>query len=461
MFLKNPKLLFKSNSFRMITWYTVFFVLSSLIVNIYAYSVISKFIYEQSREEVGEDIEELRDIYLESGTEALHTEVFEDANDPFIVRMVTKQGDTALLRIPQDWEGVNLAQMDQTLYSQDTQWAYLTESGMEERIEFATLGVSDGSILQIGQEIDAREDLLSRIRRVYLFSLIPILVLGYLGGLFVADRALNPVRQLISTLNSIVESGKMNVRVPVPETDELYRELISLFNTMLSKIETLVNGMRGVLDNVAHDLRTPMTRFRGTAEVALASEQNGETLREALVDCVEESERILIMLNTLMDVSEAETGAMKLNPEKMNVTPLIEDIVDLYDYVAEEKGVTVKTGFPEEIYLTADRNRLRQVLANLLDNAIKYTPAGGRVDVEASREDKEVKITIKDTGVGISDKELDNIWDRLYRGDKSRTQRGLGLGLSLVKAIVGAHRGYVEVLSKPGSGSVFSVHLPA
>ncbi|MEK6223432.1 MAG: ATP-binding protein [Thermodesulfobacteriales bacterium] len=114
-----------------------------------------------------------------------------------------------------------------------------------------------------------------------------------------------------------------------------------------------------------------------------------------------------------------------------------------------------------ELYVTADSNRLRQVLANLLDNAIKYTPAGGKVDIEAKQGENEVRITIKDTGVGISENELDNIWDRLYRGDKSRTERGLGLGLSLVKAIVGAHRVYVEVLSAPGTGSVFSVHIPA
>ena len=460
MFLKNPKLLFKSNSFRLITWYTVFFVLSSLAVNIYAYTVISSFIYEQSRSEVGEDIEELRDIYQESGLEALEVEVFEDENDPFIVRLAEPEGNTLLLRIPEDWEGINLEQLDQSIYTREKEWAYLTDSGFEDQIEIATLGVSDGRILQIGQAIEAREDLLSSIRRVYLFALIPIVVVAYLGGLFVADRALSPIRELINTLNSIVESAKMDVRVPVPQSDRLHQELISLFNKMLEKIEGLVYGMRNVLDIVSHDLRTPMTRLRGTAEVALASEHNGDLLREALVDCIEESERILIMLNTLMDVSEAETGAMKLNPERMNVAPLIDDIVDLYDYVAEEKGISVQTGFPEEIYLTADRNRLRQVLANLLDNAIKYTPSGGKVEIEARQEEKEVKITVRDTGVGISDQELDSIWDRLYRGDKSRSQRGLGLGLSLVKAIVGAHRGYVEVLSKPGAGSVFSVHLP-
>lgn len=461
MFLKNPKLLFKSNSFRLITWYTVFFVLSFLAVNIYVYTVISSFIYEQSRDEVSEDIQELKDIYLENGMDALHTEIFEDENDPFIVRLISSEGNVIMERVPEDWEGINLSEIDEPSHSEEIGWQYLLESGAEERIEAASLGVPDGSVLQIAQAVDDREELLSDIRWVYLLSLVPIIALGYIGGLFVANRALNPIRQLIAALSSIVESGKMDKRVPVPETDMLYRELISLFNTMLDKIETLVNGMRGVLDNVAHDLRTPMTRFRGTAEVALSSERNGNTLREALVDCVEESERILIMLNTMMDVSEAETGAMKLNTESINVAPLVDDIVELYDYVAEEKGVTVNTSLPLELYVTADRGRLRQVLANLLDNAIKYTPSGGSVDIEAVKVQDEVKITVRDTGVGISDKELDSIWDRLYRGDKSRSERGLGLGLSLVKAIVGAHRGYVEVLSSPGSGSVFSVHLPA
>ncbi len=460
MFLKNPKLLFKSNSFRLITWYTVFFVLSSLAVNIYAYTVISSYIYEQSRAEVEEDIFELKEIYEEDGTEAVSVEVFEDANDPFFVRLVTGEGKSPILRIPEEWEDIGSEYVNENIVTTQDGWADLEDKIDGEKWEIRTLIVSDGSALQIGQTMDEREELLGKIKRVYMFAIIPIVLLGYLGGLFIADRALNPIRQLINTLDSIVNNSKIDVRVPEQRADKLNDELISLFNRMLDKIETLINGMRGVLDNVAHDLRTPITRLRGTAEVALQSNNNKE-IKDALVDCVEESERIQIMLNTLMDVSEAETGAMKLNPEKINVAPMIDQVVDLYSYIAEEKEIAVETGFPSELYVTADSSRLRQVLANLVDNAIKYTPRGGKVDIEADQVENLVRITIKDTGVGISDRELDNIWDRLYRGDKSRTERGLGLGLSLVKAIVGAHRGYVEVLSTPGVGSSFSVHLPA
>ena len=416
--------------------------MSSLAINIYAYTVISSYIYEQSRAEVEEDILELKEIYEKDGIEALSLEVFEDANDPFFVRLVTSEGNSPVLRIPEDWKNVGPDYVD------------------GERWEIKTLKLTQGTALQMGQTMEDREDLLSKIKRVYLFAIIPIVLLGYLGGLFIADRALNPIRQLINTLDSIVNNSKIDVRVPEQQADKLHDELILLFNKMLDKIETLINGMRDVLDNVAHDLRTPMTRLRGTAEVALQSD-NSESLKEALVDCVEESERIQIMLNTLMDVSEAETGAMKLNPEKINVIPMIDEVVDLYSYVAEEKDISIQTQLPDQLYVTADGTRLRQVLANLLDNAIKYTPKGGKVEIKGHHSGHEVSITVKDTGVGISENELDNIWDRLYRGDKSRTERGLGLGLSLVKAIVGAHKGHVKVLSSPGAGSAFSVHLPA
>ena len=386
--------------------------------------------------------------------------VYEDDAYPFFVHVTGKQRTTLVVRIPKDWSDLRPERLKTIHLAENDTWHFLTDDKDEDEFEITSLRLPDGAILHLGQKITEREELLSKIRTVYIIAIIPIILLVYAGGIVLTDRALNPIRQLTTTLNSIVASARVDVRVPASKTDKLHKELIALFNAMLEKIETLVNGMRKILDNVAHDLRTPMTRLRGTAEIALQSEPSTDVLREALSECVEESERILIILNTLMDVSEAETGTMKLALENTNVAPLIKDIVDLYEYVAEEKKVSVATSFPPELYVIADRNWIRQVLANLLDNAIKYTLTGGKIEIEAYHNGHEILIAVKDTGIGIPHDELHRIWDRLYRGDQSRSQRGLGLGLSLVKAIVTAHRGTVIVSSTPGIGSVFSVSLP-
>jgi signal transduction histidine kinase len=256
-----------------------------------------------------------------------------------------------------------------------------------------------------------------------------------------------------------MRTGRTDARVPVTETGDALGELSVLMNAMLDRIDAVLSGMRGALDNVGHDLRTPMTRLRGVAEAALASDDPA-TLREALADCLEESDRAVAMLNTLMDISEAETGAMMLRREAVDLADLVRQTVDLYEDVAEERGVTITTRIDSDLSIPLDRSRMRQVLANLLDNAIKYTPPGGAVEMTATRDGDNAVLIVSDTGVGIPADELPRIWERLYRGDKSRSTRGLGLGLSLVKAIVEAHGGSVAVDSAPGAGSRFTLRLP-
>jgi signal transduction histidine kinase len=203
-----------------------------------------------------------------------------------------------------------------------------------------------------------------------------------------------------------------------------------------------------------------MTRLRVTAEAALAASDPARH-REALSDCLEESERVLSMLTTLMDISEAETGTMKLHVSTVDLSTLASEVIAVYEDTADDAGVALAADVPDGLVVNADRGRLRQALANLVDNAVKYTPRGGRVDVEARRVDGGLTISVRDTGAGIAAHELPRIWDRLYRGDHSRTTRGLGLGLSLVRASVEAQGGRVTVDSVPGHGSTFTVHLPA
>jgi signal transduction histidine kinase len=175
---------------------------------------------------------------------------------------------------------------------------------------------------------------------------------------------------------------------------------------------------------------------------------------------VEETDRVLVMLNTLMDISEAESGTMPLSREPVRVPDVVARAADLYRDVADAKGVTLTFEPTDSVVVAGDRVRLEQVAANLIDNAVKYTPAGGRVVVTVGREAARAVIRVRDTGRGIPPDELPSIWDRLFRGDFSRAERGLGLGLSLVKAVVEAHGGTVDVHSQLNQGSTFTVSLP-
>jgi signal transduction histidine kinase len=385
----------------------------------------------------------------------------DSGKESFFVRITGTEHTALFMSVPRQSDQFDLSALDCQDQGKTIDWLELPASDQSTRWLIATIPLADGDRLQVGKTTEAQSALLEHFKFVFGWVALIAIVLGVAGGSLLTRRALAPIRQLINGLQQAIDTGTFDQKMPVRVgTDEL-SQLATLFDRLLEKNSALIRGMREALDNVAHDLRTPMARLRAHAETALQTTDDLPGAREALSDSLEESDRVLTILDTLMDISEAEFGLMRLDKSTVNLAALVSSVIDLYQFVAEDKEISIAADIAEGMTCVADPNRLRQVLVNLLDNALKYTPRGGHVSFRARPESDHVLIEVKDDGMGISAEELPRIWERLYRSDKSRAQRGLGLGLSLVKAVVEAHLGKMEVESLTEVGSTFRLILPA
>ncbi len=449
--------------FRLALWYAVVFVASSLAIIALTYILLAVSLRQYDREIVQRTLIQYASAYGRGGLDALAREIQRaqatGGQEPLFVRTLGTQEDVIFMSMPEAWRRFDLSQLAKPPLTGQQMWAAL-EVGDGDRLEVASVRLPDGTLFQVGKSTGRRTDLLARFRRVLLVLFASIALIGLAGGALLTWSALQPVHALGAAVQQILRTGRTDTRVPVSDTGDALGRLGVLFNAMLQRIDAVVAGMRGALDNVAHDLRTPLTRLRGIAETALQSDDPA-TLREGLAACLEESDRVGGILSTLMDISEAETGTMRLQLEPLNLAELVQQTVDLYEDLAEDRGLSIHVDTPEDVSVHGDRRRLRQVLANLVDNAVKYSPAGGRIQLRTAREGRDAVVTVEDTGIGIAPEELPRIWERLYRGDKSRSERGLGLGLSLVRAIVQAHGGTVTAQSRLGEGASFEVRLRA
>jgi signal transduction histidine kinase len=452
-------------SFRFVLWYAAVFVASSLGLFTLTYQLLERSLRNGDRELVSSTLTEYASGYQAGGLPALRLALAArqrtGADADLFVRSVGPDRETVFLSLPHGWaELASAPASPPTAAAGILEWTALRGDSRGLALEIASLWLPDGALFQVGRSSRARVQVLARFREVLGVVFALVLLVGLGGGAVFTRSALRPLRDLNQVVRGIIETGRLSARVPVRGSGEPLDALAALVNAMLARIESLVQAMRGSLDAVAHDLRTPLTRLHVVLESAL-QDQRPEKERDALADALEETERVADTLNVVMDVSEAEAGVMRLDLQPVPLCEVLADVVELYADSAEDKRIALSWSCAQDLAVRADRRRLRQVFANLIDNAVKYTPTGGEIAVEGRREGEEAVVDVSDSGRGVAVTERERIWERLYRGDASRSERGLGLGLSLVRAIVQAHHGQTSVADGPAGGARFSVRLPA
>ncbi|HEY7856662.1 MAG TPA: ATP-binding protein [Terriglobales bacterium] len=322
-------------------------------------------------------------------------------------------------------------------------------------------------LLQIGTRLKPINDAQDTFLWVMLM-LLPVTVgFSAFGGSIMAKRTLKPVTDMTHAAQSISASN-LSQRLPTRGRSDELDELAETFNAMIARLQQSFDKMNEFAANVSHELRTPLQAMQGETELALIARAPLAECRRVLESNLEEIDRLNRMIRNLLVLAQADAGEMRPKREAMDLNELVRDLVEQMRVVAQARGVDLRAATSSPVPLFADSLRIRQMMLNLIDNAVKYTPAGGHIEVRVERvggHHGQAQVLVRDTGVGISAEDLPRIFDRFYRADKSRTRGvagvdGCGLGLPIVKWVAETHGGSVEVTSTPGRGSSFLVHLP-
>ena len=329
------------------------------------------------------------------------------------------------------------------------------------KVRSLTMPFSDGYLLCIDRTLRDNEQVMERYRETFGTALTAMILVGGIVGWLLARKAMAGVRRVSRTASGIGEAS-LDRRVPLRNEGQEINELAESFNQMLGRIQVLVTDLGAITEDLAHDLRSPLTRIRGLAETTLTGEQALPPYRDLAVAVVEECDWLVGMLNTMLEIARTDAATATLPREPLDLVEVARGAAELFEPASEDKHIRLTTHLPPNpLVALADRTRMQRVITNLLDNAVKFTPAGGTITISARRDGAQARIDVADNGPGIEAADLPRIFDRFFRAEKSRSTPGSGLGLSLARAIVRAYGGEVTVTSSLGRGSVFTVLLPA
>ncbi len=317
-------------------------------------------------------------------------------------------------------------------------------------------------VVEVGQSLAPVQQTLGTLAAVLAVGVPLALAFASISGLFLADRALGPIDRLIQRARQIAFNRDLSQRMGVAHGDDEVGRLAATLDDMIERLEGAFQRQQQFTADASHELRTPLAILRSSADLALSQDRTPEEYREVLASMRQEINRMSKVVNDLLVLSRADAGEAQLEREELSSRDLVEAVVDNARPLADEHGLVLEVGDVADVAFLGDETRLTQLLLNLIDNAIKYTPPGGTVTVRSEAVDGWLLLEVRDTGVGIAPEDQARIFERFYRVDKARSREagGTGLGLAIVRWIAEAHGGRVGVEATPGGGSTFRVWLP-
>jgi len=456
----------KTLAFRLTLWYAGVFAVSACVAFLLFYTLITSLFRERTDQELLGQASEFSAVLATRGLEAVKSLAMLEAQAAGVkkvfFRLLSSRGQVFSSSNMSYWQDIDIREAAIKTLVRDRKNVFETVSipNRKDKVRVLHVMIGPGIILQIGQSMETDSRFFDAFKNIFVITMVLLVGLAAGVGWFMARRAVSGVEAVTRTAREI-SGGTLDKRVPVGTRGDEIDQLATTFNQMLGRIQALVTEIKEMTDNIAHDLKSPVARIRGTAEVTLTT---GKTLGEyenMAAGTVEECDRLIDMINTMLMITKAESGVDKGHDEDIDLSQLVRDACELLEPVAEDKGLSVKFDTPNSCLLVGDRRMIQRILSNLLDNALKYTPSGGAVTVSLSeRNGREVVLAVQDTGIGIPAGDLPHVFERFYRCDQSRSEPGTGLGLSLARALARAHNGDITVTSTPGEGSTFTLILP-
>lgn len=319
--------------------------------------------------------------------------------------------------------------------------------------------------VRVGSSLEPVSEDVARLTHVVVVAVLVVLCLAPLGGYWLAGRATRPLARIIAT-TARLRPSHMEERLPIRGTGDELDQLSATINRFLDLIGDYLDRSREFVANAAHELRSPLAAIQSSVEVTLNSDRSTAEYQDLLEDIAGQCGALGGLVNQLLLLAETDAARFQIERRAVAVDRLLTVSLDMFRGAAEERGIQLTSDFPQNLTCQADGDRLRQVINNLIDNSLKFTPRGGRVHVSAGRDEirQQLVLRVKDTGEGIAPEDLPRVFERFYRGDKSRRRgssaNGNGLGLSICQSIVAAHDGTITVSSRPGEGAEFVVRIP-